>query len=206
MTAAEFWDGVAPRYARLPIRDPEAYSQTLDRVRSYMRSEHWVLELGCGTGTTALRLADAVHHITASDYSAKMISIARQRQQEQKIDNVDFVQAEALDRKRADGQFDCVMAFNLLHLLPDVDATLTHVASLLKPNGLFISKTPCLGDSKLWIRCLVPLMQAIGKAPQLTYLRTAALEERIRHAGFELIETGDYPKSLPSHLVVARKL
>ena len=53
----QFWDRIAPRYAKSPVRDQAAYEHTLDRVAHYLRPEHQVLELGCGTGTTAVHLA-----------------------------------------------------------------------------------------------------------------------------------------------------
>ena len=53
----------APKYAKSPIKDVPAYEYTLGRTRSYLKPTDAVLELGCGTGGTALKLADAVAHL-----------------------------------------------------------------------------------------------------------------------------------------------
>jgi len=63
---ASFWDKTAKKYAAQPIGNMDAYTETLVRTRTYLHPDHKVLELGCGTGTTALRLADAVADYTAS--------------------------------------------------------------------------------------------------------------------------------------------
>ena len=208
MTDAKFWDRAAEKYARAPIRDLAAYEATLDRVRSYLRPDDEVLELGCGTGSTALRLAPFVRRILASDLSAEMIGIGRDKAAAEGIGNVGFALAAA--DAPPEGQFDVVMAFNLLHLLRDLDGALARIATRVRPGGLFISKTVCLSGSgaPLALRLLLgtlPLMQLVGRAPFVHRFDTATLEAAIISAGFEIIETGDYPARPARRFVVARK-
>ena len=56
MTATNFWDKTAKKYARKPIDDLPAYEATLERVRSFLHADDRILEFGCGTGGTALAL------------------------------------------------------------------------------------------------------------------------------------------------------
>lgn len=77
--ASEFWDGIARKYAARPIKNMPAYERTLERAQSYLAAGDHALEVGCGTGTTALKLAPHVRHITATDVSAEMIAIAREK-------------------------------------------------------------------------------------------------------------------------------
>ena len=65
---------------------------------------------------------------------------------------------------------------------------LASVRSLLRPGGLFISKTPCLKEMNPLIRVAVPLMQLIGKAPHVAFLSAGDLEREIAAAGFEIVE------------------
>ena len=53
---AKFWDKAAAKYAKSPIEDIEAYNYTIGRTRSYLSPTDRVLEVGCGTGSTALLL------------------------------------------------------------------------------------------------------------------------------------------------------
>ncbi|MFM9942047.1 MAG: class I SAM-dependent methyltransferase [Hyphomicrobiaceae bacterium] len=90
-----------------------------------------------------------------------------------------------------DGTFAAVLAFNLLHLLPDRSAALAAIHRQLKPDGLLISKTPCLSEMNPVIRVavpvLVPLMRWLGKAPYVSSFRASQLEAEIAGAGFTIL-------------------
>ena len=73
---ALFWDRIAPKYAGGRIADYAGYEATLVRVQGLLSREHDVLEVGCGTGSTALRLAQHTRSLLATDVSAHMIGIA----------------------------------------------------------------------------------------------------------------------------------
>ncbi|SFE22062.1 class I SAM-dependent methyltransferase [Roseivivax sediminis] len=204
MNSAAFWDRIAPRYAKQPIADTSAYEATLARVRTYLGSEDRVLELGCGTGTTALRLAGDVLRYTATDISSAMIEIAEEKRWADGAGNVTFRQGGVTPAEYDAETFDAVLAFNLLHLVPDVGAALATVAQLLPRGGLFISKTPAIGE-KWYYRPMIWVMKPLGKAPDVTFLTVPQIDRAIAAAGFEIIETGLYPPSTPSRFVVARK-
>ncbi len=182
MDDARFWDRIARRYARDSIKDIAGYERTLDRSIALLRPADTVLEIGCGTGTTALRIAPHVARLTGSDISAEMIAIAREKGQA--CPNTSFT-TEVPD---APGAFDAVLAFNLLHLVRDRAACLRQVQHVLKPGGLFISKTPCLSEMNPLLRIAVPPMQWLGKAPHVAFFSAAMLEAEITAAGFTLIE------------------
>lgn len=213
IAAQQFWDKAAEGYARSPVRDEAAYATTLTRVRAHLTPRDRVLELGCGTGTTALKLADAVAHITATDISGEMVRIGQEKAAAQGVTNVTFLQGVPGDAALATGgPYDVVTAFNLLHLIDDLPAFLDRVAPLVKPGGLFISKSVCRpapGEGGLKfaaLRLILPVMQALGKAPFVAFRPIPALEAEIEAAGFTLLETGNYPARPPSRFIVARKL
>ena len=184
---ARFWDGIAQKYAADPIEDVAGYERTLDRVAELLDPDSRVLELGCGTGSTALRLAPHVAHITATDLSGAMIDIARQKARDQGVDSVSFEVMPAEDNRHDGGAFDATLAFNLLHVVRDLDATLAQIHASLKQGGVFLSKTPCLKQMNPLIRwVMIPLMQAVGKAPSVLSLSPNDLEVAIKRAGFTI--------------------
>lgn len=205
-TDVKFWDKIAPKYARSPIKDVPAYEYTLDRTRSYLKPTDTALELGCGTGGTALELADAVAHLTATDLSDAMLSEGRAKVSE--TTNVTFERSDIATAP--EGPFDVVMAFNLIHLIRDPDAALGQIHKRLKPGELFISKTPCnpkrgapLGYRL--IRLVLPLIQLVGKAPYVSFMDVREWDAKVTAAGFDIIESGNHPANPPARYLVARK-
>jgi ubiquinone/menaquinone biosynthesis C-methylase UbiE len=186
--SARFWDRIARKYAADPIKDMAGYTRTVDRTRHYLRDTDTVLELGCGTGTTALQLAAHVSRMMATDISSEMIAIAREKAVAQACGNADFAVAAPERAPWPDGSFDAVLAFNLWHLVAERASALAHVHRVLKPGGLFVSKTACLAEMNPLIRLAVPVMQFVGKAPYVAIFSAAALEREIEAAGFAIVE------------------
>lgn len=208
--AAKFWDGAAEKYSRDPIADMAAYEASLTRTKSYLIATDRVLELGCGTGSTALLLAPGVARITGSDLSTNMIAIAKRKATDAGIANVDFRAADLFDPALADGPYDAVLALNLLHLVEDTPGAMARIGGLVKPGGLFISKTVCTFGAGIPFKLrlllmILPLMQRLGKAPFVKFMQILELERHVTDAGFEILEAGNYPKAPPSRYIVARK-
>lgn len=202
---ARFWDRSARRYAARPVADIGAYETTLERSRAWLNPDDQVLEIGCGTGTTALRLAPHAGHITGSDISPEMIAIAEEKRAAQGIGNVGFIAAPLSDPRFEAFTFDAVLAFNVLHLLDDLPPALTRIASLLKPGGLMISKSPCLAEMSVALRLVIPVMRLFGKAPPVNFFGKDALLRVIEDAGFAIEESGLHAAKGHSLFIVARK-
>ena len=204
-----FWDKVAAKYAKAPIGDMDAYRYTLERTRSYIHPTDTILELGCGTGSTALELARGAGRIVASDISPEMLKIGAAKARAAGIENLQFHEAEA-GAAIPGGPFDVVLAFNLLHLLEQPEQSFRMIHAGLKPGGLFISKTICLPSRGIsvklnLVRAILPVMRLLGRAPYVRITRIEALERMIAGAGFEIIETGNHPAHPPRRYIVARK-
>lgn len=185
---ARFWDGIARKYATAPIKDMPGYERSLECTQHLLDNSDTVLEIGCGTGTTALKLARFVFRIVGSDVSKEMVAIAREKAAALGCQNSEFTVAAAERSPGSDGSYDAVLAFNLLHLISDRPSTLACIHRLLKPGGLFISKTPCLLEMNPLIRVAVPLMRFVGKAPFVSLFAAPALEAEIAGAGFVINE------------------
>lgn len=199
-----FWDRIAPKYAQKPISDLPAYEEKLAVVRGLLHPEDRILEIGCGTGSTALRLAQTVSHVTASDISSRMIEIAQSKIGETRLSNVSFQQADAA-RRFGTGPFDAVCAFSLLHLVDDLQQVLGSVYQQLKPGGLFLSKTVCLKDGPYPIRLFVRVLTAMGVAPRVTALSRTELIRQLKCAGFEIESASHFGKQHTNPFIVGRR-
>jgi len=184
---ARFWDRIARQYAADPIADMAGYEATLQRVLSLLHPGQDVLEIGCGTGTTALRLAPFTRRLLATDVSQQMINVAREKLAERPMAQLGFAVADADAQVFGQGIYDAVLAFNMLHLVSDLDLALAQAVRALRPGGLLISKTPCISEMNPLVRWLaLPLMRAIGKAPDVllcldaAQLRSAMVRQGLR--------------------------
>ena len=183
-----FWDRIARKYAADPIADMAGYEATLRSVQALLSADHEVLEIGCGTGSTALRLAPGTRRLMATDVSTSMIAIASEKLALQPVAQLGFAVADADAAVFGKGAYDAVLAFNLLHLVDDLDRAIAVAVQSLKPGGLLISKTPCISEmNPLVPRLLLPLMRAIGKAPQVLCFDARHLQSAIARQGLEIV-------------------
>ncbi|WP_079365165.1 class I SAM-dependent methyltransferase [Hydrogenophaga sp. H7] len=181
---ARFWDRIARKYAADPIADMPGYEATLRRVQGLLTAEMNVLEIGCGTGSTALRLAPFTRRLLATDVSAGMIAIAREKLAAEPVPQLAFALADADAPAIGPGDYDAVLAFNLLHLVSDLDGALASAVQALRPGGLLISKTACVAEMNPLIRWLaIPVMQAIGKAPHVLLFDADTLQAAMVRQG-----------------------
>lgn len=92
------------------------------------------LEVGCGDGLFAHRLAERCGTVTAIDRDARMIALARSRTQAARPGRVRFVEADFLAYPVAEASFDFACANTALHHM-DFAAALTSMARALRPGG-----------------------------------------------------------------------
>lgn len=183
--ASRFWDRTARKYARSPIADPQGYERTIERVKGLLSPQHRVLELGCGTGSTALRLAGGTGSYLATDISREMVAVAREKLAETPIKQLRFGVAEAAQCLAAGAHYDAVLAFNVLHLLDDLDVVLGGIQRVLAPGGRLITKTPCLTElNPLITHVLVPVMQYFGRAPEVRSFGAEHIKAALLRNGF----------------------
>jgi ubiquinone/menaquinone biosynthesis C-methylase UbiE len=190
---AQFWDRHSRNYSREPIADMAGYERSMNCTLERLKPEDRVLELGCGTGSSALLLANSVQSYLATDISPGMIEIAQEKLVQSPVGSLSFCISSAEGVSPDAGHFDAVLGFNYLHLVRDLPGTLSHVHDLLKPGGLFILKTPCLGDmGPLLGKLLLPAMRAIGKAPHINVLKQVDLVRRLESAMFDVLLIEDH--------------
>ena len=183
---SKFWDRIAKRYAKKPVADEAAYQRKLQVTRDYLRPDMEVLEFGCGTGSTAIAHTPHVKHIHALDISSKMIEIAQGKASENKVTNVTFQQSSIDKFDVPDQTFDAVLGLSILHLLENKEGVIAKVHKMLKPGGIFITSTTCVGDTISLIWVIAPIGRFFGLLPLLRIFTTKELEDSLTNAGFHI--------------------
>ena len=136
-TNAAFWDE--------QMADGNQFQQVLvgpalERLLEIQPGER-VLEIACGNGVFARRMAALGAHVVATDFSANMIERARARGS----DHIDYRVVDATDGEQllalGAGTFDAAVCSMAFMDMADLDPMLQAVRQLLKPNGRFAFAT-----------------------------------------------------------------
>lgn len=201
----QFWNRLADKYAAQPVADQASYETKLEATRRLLRPDMDVFEFGCGTGTTALTHAPRVRHILATDFSQRMVEIARAKAEKAGVTNVSFEQADITGMKFTPASYDVVMGHSILHLLSDPQKAIAASYAMLKPGGYFLTSTACLaGGLGVVLGIVAPLGKAFGLLPTIKAFSPRRLEAMHREVGFE-IEENWQPGKGKAVFIIARK-
>jgi demethylmenaquinone methyltransferase/2-methoxy-6-polyprenyl-1,4-benzoquinol methylase len=154
-TTVKKWRPLEKMFNEVPAR-----YDMLNRVITWRHDERWrrraanicleekpsrVLDLCTGTGDLAIRLARLVNgetHILALDYSLPMLQVARRKAAKAKVDNIEFIHADAASMPLGTDLLDAIgIAFafrNLTYKNPDRIKFLQEIHRVLKPGGKLV--------------------------------------------------------------------
>jgi ubiquinone/menaquinone biosynthesis C-methylase UbiE len=129
------FDPAAAHYNARPDY-PEIFYRELERRMSQMSSRRFV-DLGCGDGRVAMRIANWGAEVIGVDHSRQMIATALRRSQGQHNVRVEFILAEAVHLPFAPATIDVILTGQALHWMRR-DLAAREVARTLRPGGLWI--------------------------------------------------------------------
>src|SRR5712692_7570751 len=126
-------------FDRLALLDAEGWTQNNHYHKFLLRHVpnacQNALEVGCGTGAFARRLAERAQHVVALDLSTEMIRVARSRAAE--LRNLEFHVADATSWDFPAAHFDRIATIATLHHLP-LREMILKLKAALKPGGVLI--------------------------------------------------------------------
>lgn len=205
-SASEFWDRRAANYdAQVGVFYRETYEMTSERMKKYLRPTDTVMDFACGTGIVTLAVAPAVKRVQGIDISGEMLRCAREKAAERKIENVTLSQLDIFDASLAPGSFDAVLACNVLLYVEQRAEVLARICALLRPGGMFLSATDCLGVGMTHERMRKWFEYRTGKRPFVAFDTRETLAQDILRAGFEIAEQEDLFPAPPNRFIAARK-
>lgn len=133
-----YWDREASTFdneADHGLHDPVVRSAWRDLLLSALPpSPASLLDMGCGTGTLSILLAELGYKVTGLDFSPAMITRAMAKAGDAGLD-ISFQLGDAADPPINSERFDAVVGRHLLWALPDPTLALQRWANLLLPQG-----------------------------------------------------------------------
>lgn len=148
-------------------RGPDAFDAAFDVISKL--DPRRVLEVGCGMGTFAERVARETRaEVVATDLSPRMVELARERGLDARVANVESLPF-------ADGEFDCAVANAMLYHVEHLDRALSELARVLEPGGRLVAITIGGGHmGELW--------SLVGyQRPERPFSRENGAEHLARH-------------------------
>lgn len=134
-------DGLAVRrdFQRRFREGPDAFDTAFEAVAEAQPRR--VLEVGCGMGNFAERLArETSAEVVATDLSPRMVELARDRGLDARVADVQQLPFD-------DGEFDCAVANAMLYHVEYLDRALSELARVLEPGGKLVAVT--IGEDHL---------------------------------------------------------
>jgi SAM-dependent methyltransferase len=141
MNSAEYWDGEASSFDEKPdhgLRDPSvraAWSALLLPLLPALPAR--VADIGCGTGSVGLLLAEAGHQVFGLDISPGMVAKAKEKFAAAGY-AAEILIGDAASPPWSAESFDVVITRHVLWAMPDPDAAIARWLDLLSPGGVLI--------------------------------------------------------------------
>ena len=195
----QYWNSAAGdkwvRHQQLIDQQLEVVTDLLLQAAAPQAGET-VLDVGCGTGATLLRLARAVGkegHVLGCDVSAPMLALARQRIVGAGLLDVDLLQADAQSHEFAENAFDLLVSRFGVMFFADPTAAFANLHRPLRRGGrlAFVCWGPLVDNPffllpiKIATRHLGPIEPTPPRAPgPLAFSDTDYVRDILTSAGW----------------------
>ncbi len=135
--AAATYDAAADTFDAAPLA---FWARTGQRTvhRLALEPGAHVLDAGCGTGASAIPAARVVApdgRVVGVDLAENMLERARRKAAFERLDNVEFVNADMTALDHPDGAFDAVISVFSVFFVPDMEGVAAEFWRLVKPGG-----------------------------------------------------------------------
>ncbi len=206
MDVIRFWNKMSAGYdAQAGGKYEKAYADTVALTRKYLKPTDNVLDFACGTGLVTVQVANSAASVLGIDISPGMIEQAQMKCAARGIGNATFRVGTLMDDSLAEASYDAVLAFNILHGLPDASACCARIHRLLKPGGLFLSVTDCLKEAGFVTIALVRTLCVLRLMPHVSIMSQQDVLSLVESAGFTVVESQNLFDVPPNLYIAARK-
>ena len=135
--AAATYDAAADHFDDAPLGFWERIGKrTIDRLALATGAK--VLDVGCGTGASALPAAETVGtkgSVIGVDLSARLLDHGRVKAKARGLSNIEFRLADMTSLGYPDGHFDAVVSVFSIFFVPDMEGLVRELWRMVRPGG-----------------------------------------------------------------------
>ena len=151
-------------------------------LKPYIKDGMTVLDLGCGSGFFAIDLAKMLHNsgkVIAADLQTGMLKLLDDKIKNTPLQDVIVLHKCQKDAIELDEKVDFVLAFYMIHEVPDQRKLFTELKMLLKPGGKALIIEPKVHVSKSAFNQTISMAEKSGftviDRPRVFFSRTVVL-------------------------------
>lgn len=191
MSDKGYWERHARNYdASLRWVLGRPLTRMLEFASEAVRGKARVLEVAAGTGIVTSAIAQTSDSVVATDYAVAMVEALEERVRGAGLKNVTCEQADIYALHYPEGEFDAVVAANVLHLVPDLPEALSAIRKVAAPGAILVAPTFCHDQTKSsWLVSRLLALSGFPGHRRFTghSLRDAFEENGLRITKFELL-------------------
>lgn len=202
MSDKDYWERHARNYdASMRWMLGRPMPRMLELTSDAVQGKGKVLEVAAGTGIVTVAIAQSSDSVIATDYAAAMVESLELRVRDAGLKNVTCEQADIYSLPYSAGEFDAVVAANVLHLVPDLATAIQALRSVMKPGGMLVAPTFCHDETKTsW---LVSRLLAVSGFPGHRRFTMRSLRGALEENGLKISRAENLPGLIPIGFVEA---
>lgn len=161
----DFWNTFAGFYDVAESLNGEVYREMVNLTARLVPHGTNVLDCAAGTGELSLAAARRAKKVICTDNSEEMLKIARKKAKKRQFVNIEFERANIFRLDHADGEFDVVIAGNVLHLLKNPENAVHELSRVTKSGGKILLPTFMTRDKSAISETLLKAYKRLGFSP-----------------------------------------
>lgn len=165
----DFWNTFAGFYDVAEALNGGVYREMTELTARLVPHGADVLDCAAGTGELSLTAARRAGKVICTDNSEEMLKIARKKAKKRQLVNIEFERANIFHLDYADGEFDIVIAGNILHLLKNPENAVRELSRVAKSGGKILLPTFMLKNNSAISETLLKAYKRLGFSPSSEY-------------------------------------
>ncbi len=139
--AADTYDAAADLFDAPPLAFWDRHGRRAVKLANLRKGER-ILDVGCGTGASAIPAAEAVGpngSVLGIDVAAKLLDVAAKKALASGLRNIEFRVADMRILGEPDESFDAIISVFSLFFVPDMEKQVAELWRMLRPGGRFVA-------------------------------------------------------------------